>query len=153
MDMTRRQAREIAMQVLYELELSKNEPRHVFQRVVKEGALQEKDAAFVRELVFGTLGQLPHMDGIISSSSQLWNIKRLAAVDKSLLRMALYEMLYLQEIPVNVSINEAIELAKIYSGENAPKFINGILGKVAEDLVQNPDKYPQNKTKLEDDPE
>lgn len=140
--MGRRHARETAMQILYEVELGKGEPQQVFQRVVQEKELRNADRTFTRQLVFGTLEHIPVVDGIISGLSRQWSVQRLAVVDKSLLRMALYEMLYIQEIPLNVSINEAIELAKVYGGEESPKFINGILGKVAA----NPLQYIQSET-------
>jgi len=135
--MSRRQAREAAMQILYELELGKGEAEKVFQRAIREKELLERDSAFTKQLVFGTLDNIPALDGIISRLSREWDIQRLAIIDKNLLRMSLYEMMYLPEIPLNVSINEAVELAKAYGGNDSPKFINGILGKVAE----NPSLY------------
>lgn len=141
--MARRQAREAAMQILYEIEVGKGDTEQVFQRTVQNKKLNEQDSAFAKQLVFGTLNKLPALDDIISLLSRDWDIDRLAYIDKNLLRMSLYEMLYMPEIPYSVSINEAIELAKVFGGENSPKFINGILGKVAE----NPQLYIQAKTR------
>jgi N utilization substance protein B len=130
--MARRQARETALQILFEIELGGGEAENVLQRTTREKGLNGTDAAFTRQLVHGVLENIASVDDIISRLSWEWDVKRLAYVDKTLLRIALFEILYLPDVPNNVSVNEAIELAKIYGGDGSPKFINGILGRVVE---------------------
>ncbi len=134
--MARRQARETALQVLFEIELGGGEAEKVLQRTIQEKELNGTDAAFTRQIVHGVLENITSVDDIISRLSREWDVKRLAHVDKALLRIALFEILYLPDIPNNASINEAIELAKIYGGDDSPKFINGILGKVVENTSE-----------------
>ncbi|MTI84159.1 MAG: transcription antitermination factor NusB [Firmicutes bacterium] len=130
--MTRRQAREFAMQILFEIQLGNGDVEAVLERNRREKKLKETDTSFLQQLVHGVLDNISTLDDIIARLSREWDVKRLALVDKTLLRICLFEMLYLPDIPYNVSINEAIELAKVYSGDDSPKFINGILGKVVE---------------------
>lgn len=129
--MSRRGARELAMQVLYEIEISKNDVAKVLERATNIKKLSQQDYEFTKNLILGTLANLSAIDNIILRLLKDWDLKRLAYVDKNLIRMSIYEMLYIPDIPFNVTINEAIELAKIYGNDDSPRFINGILGKIA----------------------
>jgi N utilization substance protein B len=95
-------------------------------------------AIFIRSLVKGTLEHLFEIDDYIERYAIEWDLSRMANVDRNILRMGLYEMLYCQGTPLNVAINEALELAKTFSHEEAPRFINGILGKIAEEMNRDP---------------
>lgn len=135
--MSRRLARERAMQVLFQVDVGGATCEDAF-RVLDEGfgpLPQEGD--FARRIACGALDKLNHIDGIIANVSKEWNIHRMAKVDLNIMRLALYELFYCDDIPGNVSVNEAVELGKIYGGEESGRFINGILGKVLE----SPDKY------------
>jgi N utilization substance protein B len=91
---------------------------------------------FIRKLILGVLESLSVLDGTISKVSHHWSIERMARVDRNLLRLAVYEMLFCDEIPVNVTINEAIEIAKRFGGEESPGFINGILDTIAKKIEE-----------------
>jgi len=123
----------VALQVLFQIDVGQVDPEEVFRRTIEEFGAPEKALGFSRRLVFGVLEHLSAVDGVISRLSHDWDLKRMANVDKSIMRVALFEILYCDDIPDSVSVNEAIELAKIYSGEESGRFINGILGKVVED--------------------
>jgi len=134
----RRWAREIALQVLFQVDLVNAEPYRALDYLLKENTVPDDIAVFIRSLVRGTLEHLFEIDDYINRYAIEWDLSRMANVDRNILRMGLYEMLYCQGTPLNVAINEAIELAKAYSHEEAPRFINGILGKIAKDRTGDP---------------
>ncbi|MGB4503290.1 MAG: transcription antitermination factor NusB [Syntrophaceticus sp.] len=136
--MGRRWAREIALQVLFQVDLVNAEPDRALDYLLKENTVPDDIAVFIRSLVRGTLEHLFEIDDYINRYAIEWDLSRMANVDRNILRMGLYEMLYCQGTPLNVAINEAIELAKAYSHEEAPRFINGILGKIAKDRTGDP---------------
>ncbi|WP_066637572.1 transcription antitermination factor NusB [Desulfolucanica intricata] len=135
--MSRRLSRETAMQILFQVEVGKIEPNEAFQRTVTKSGFSNSMKDFTHHLVFGTLKNKEDIDKIISELSKGWRIDRIANIDKTIMRMALYEILFEEDIPLNVSVNEAIELAKVFGGEESGKFVNGILGKV----VESPEVY------------
>ena len=135
--MSRREGREIAMQILFQVEVGAIDPGEAFQRTSAETTWTETTMEFTKRLVFGTLAHLEEIDKVISEISKGWRLDRIANVDKTLIRMALYEIYYEENIPLNVSANEAIELAKLFGGDESGKFVNGIIGKV----VENPNEY------------
>lgn len=139
--MGRRQAREKALQAMFQIDVGKSDPEQALSYA--DGVeLANKDNDFARSLVFGTLEHIEVLDEVISRLSKDWQIDRMPSVDLNIMRLALFEMLHVQGIPPGASINEAVELAKKYGGEDSAKFINGILGKVAE----NPADYMVLKT-------
>ncbi|SFR02641.1 transcription antitermination factor NusB [Desulfoscipio geothermicus] len=133
--MGRRQAREAAMQVLYQVEVGRVNVEEACGYVQENLALADRDMEYTRYLVHGTIDNLPELDKTIAEYSRDWHFSRLAAVDKSILRMALFEMLYAEDIPESVAINEAVELTKVFSGKESGKFINGILGAILKKEV------------------
>ncbi|WP_031514865.1 transcription antitermination factor NusB [Desulfofalx alkaliphila] len=135
--MSRRQARETAVQVLFAMDLGKIEFEEAFNHVTDEFAISPRAKDFSKELIQGTIQKLPELDAIIKQLSRGWNFERLSYVDRNIMRLALYEIYHREEIPPAVSVNEAVELAKIYSGEEGGRFINGILGRV----VASPEKF------------
>lgn len=96
-----------------------------------EGLL-EKDGTYIRDKCENVIERLEDIDGVISETSKGWKTNRMNRADLTLLRLAVYEMFYDEDVPVKVAINEAVELAKRFGGEESPSFINGILGKIAE---------------------
>ncbi|HHY30998.1 MAG TPA: transcription antitermination factor NusB [Syntrophaceticus sp.] len=136
--MGRRWAREIALQVLFQVDLVDAEPYSALDYLLKEHTVPDDTAVFIRSLVKGTLEHLFEIDDYIERYAIEWDLSRMANVDRNILRMGLYEMLYCQGTPLNVAINEALELAKTFSHEEAPRFINGILGKIAEEMNGDP---------------
>lgn len=91
--------------------------------------------AFASELVKGVAEHAAELDELISGHAKDWTIERMPVIDRNLLRMALFEMLYLDEVPAPVAINEAVELAKIYSTEDSSRFVNGLLGSISAELA------------------
>lgn len=125
--MNRRTIREKALQALFQIDISKTNPEDAIQHVL-DG---EKKNDYLDHLVFGVVENLETIDDIIKERLEKWTIDRLATVDRNLLRLATFEMLYSKEnVPANVVINEAIEIAKVYGDEHSSRFVNGILAKV-----------------------
>ncbi|MDN4074698.1 MULTISPECIES: transcription antitermination factor NusB [Fictibacillus] len=127
--MKRRLAREKAFQSLFQIEVSDIQPEAAIAHVLEEG---EKEDEFLHSLVFGTVENKQEIDEIISNHLENWSFSRLANVEKAVLRLAVYEMQFLGDIPVNVSMNEAIELAKVFGGEESGRFVNGVLVKIVQ---------------------
>ncbi|WP_070120718.1 transcription antitermination factor NusB [Bacillus marinisedimentorum] len=129
--MKRRIAREKAIQALFQVDRSDIEPEEALEHVLEE---EEESDDFLESLVSGTLENREAIDERIKAHLQNWSLDRIGNVDRTILRMGIYEMLYIDEIPMNVTMNEAIELAKIYGDDNSSRFINGVLSKVATSL-------------------
>ena len=133
----RRKAREVALQILYGLDTQDGKLAETialfwnnFDNTSDE--MSEEVRKFADELVEGTWKNLEKIDDLISSNSENWTIGRMSRVDKSILRMAVYELLFCPDIPPKVTLNEAIDLGKIYGSENSGAFINGILDALFE---------------------
>lgn len=127
--MTRREARELAFTLLFEKTFTKDSMSDILQNAGEARDIQPDD--FALNLVQGTEQHLAELDETISAFSHSWKKERISRVALSLMRLALYEMRYEDSIPVSVSINEAVELAKKYGGEEDAAFINGVLGAIA----------------------
>ncbi|MFW5488438.1 MAG: transcription antitermination factor NusB [Desulfovibrio sp.] len=139
----RRTARQRAFQTLYGLhfEAAENQEKLFFlfskgPSLRGEGKVAQKAGEFAWELVLGVWEHSEELDETISKFSQHWKIKRIAKIELTILRLALFEMLYRPDIPLKVAINEAVEMAKSYGDENSANFINGILDAAAK-AVQN----------------
>ncbi|MCM3027727.1 transcription antitermination factor NusB [Bacillus safensis] len=130
--MKRRTAREKALQTLFQIDVSNIDPKEAITHALDE---QESDP-FFEELVFGVLEQKDKLDDMISRHLVNWKLDRIANVDRAILRLSVYEMVYQEDIPVSVSMNEAIELAKLFGDDKAPKFVNGVLSNIKNDLKQ-----------------
>jgi len=128
--MNRHLSRMISMQTLYELSFRKStEKEEVLERNISEYS-DKCEENFVRLLVDGVLKNIDNIDKTIEKSAPEWPIKQISLIDLSILRIAVYELVFKKEVPPKVAINEAIELAKQFGGENSSKFINGVLGTV-----------------------
>ncbi|MEK6732947.1 MAG: transcription antitermination factor NusB [Candidatus Omnitrophota bacterium] len=125
-------ARECALKILYRIDIAKESVDSSLKDFwSKSGGAVNKDTHdFAEVLVKGARENLKTIDEVISKHTDNWNISRMAVIDRNILRMAVYEMLYQEDIPPNVSINEAIELAKKYGDIDSGKFVNGILDKI-----------------------
>ncbi|MEK3890783.1 transcription antitermination factor NusB [Bacillus sp. FSL K6-3431] len=124
--MKRRIAREKALQAMYQIDMSEADPAEALKNVLED----ESPDPFLQKLVEGTVANLEEIDQEISKHLERWTIDRLAKVDVSILRIGAYELLYTDDVPQNVVINEAIEIAKLFGDEKSGKFVNGILSKV-----------------------
>jgi len=129
---SRRLAREKALQMLFQMDVGQNS-LEMAKLTLEETTLSPLDKSFALQLVEGTRNALGELDAYIKKHSAEWDIERLANVDKNVIRMALYEMKYLADIPFSVSINEAIELAKSFGSEDSGKFVNGILDNIQKE--------------------
>jgi len=130
---SRRAAREFALNVLYQVDVAKTPPEEALETALEYTHLEEAAAEFATALVRGTLEHIESIDQTIGRLSVGWDTQRQPAVDRNILRMAMYEMLYLDNIPFSVTINEAVELAKKFSAEESSRFINGVLGTLARE--------------------
>ena len=132
--MDRSLAREIAMKMLYAASLGGEESMsEVLEQSEQADTLSGSDKTFLENLTAGVSARREELDGIIGKYAQGWALNRLAKVDLTILRMAVYELLYMPEVPVGATINEAVELAKAYGEDKSSGFINGILGSVARE--------------------
>ena len=133
--MNRTLAREVAMKILFARSLGGEDTwEEVLEQSQARDELSEEDKTFLENEVFGVERHREELDGLIDGYAKGWNLNRLAKVDLTLLRMGLFELLYLPEVPVGAAINEAVELSKRYGEDKSYSFINGILGTAAREL-------------------
>jgi N utilization substance protein B len=126
----RHKAREYALQGLYMYEVSKASFKDIIEFEWLDGEITEESKAFAIELIDGVILNIEKLDSIIRNYSKNWKFERLSIIDKSILRLAVFEMMFKKDIPAVVTINECIELGKTFGGENSGQFINGILDAV-----------------------
>lgn len=126
----RRQTRALVMQALYESDTVEHDALEVLGERLSEIGLSRRDAEFARKLLDGIFANAAEIDKIIAEFAPGWPISQMAVVDRNILRMAIYEIMVSQETPPRVAVNEAVELAKAFGGDSAPRFINGVLGSV-----------------------
>ena len=127
----RHQARELALKVLFQLEGADDEAEEVLRYHASEGAVPDDVTNFARQLVQGVIANRERLDTILSETSEHWRLEQMAKVDRIILRIAIYEIAIDRKVPTKAAINESIELAKTFSGEEAGRFVNGVLGRVA----------------------
>ncbi|MBP7690578.1 MAG: transcription antitermination factor NusB [Anaerolineales bacterium] len=135
---SRRRAREIALQVLYELECTQHAAAEVLAERLGEKPLDPASEAFAQELVTGVLAHRTELDDQIQKHAPEWPLDQMALIDHNILRLALWEFSLGRLTPVKVAINEAVELAKEFGSESAPRFINGVLGSAAAEVAEAP---------------
>jgi N utilization substance protein B len=128
----RRKSRELALQLLYEMEVKGSDPKSVLDRSQEE--ISEEGRKFASDLLDGTFRNRKEIDDLIERHSLHWKLARMAVVDRNILRLGVYELLYLHDVPTSVILNEAIEIAKKFGTEESGAFINGILDKVAKEV-------------------
>lgn len=128
----RTRARSLALQVLYEVDIANHPPGEIFKLRLEDAPLQDDLAEFSRQIIFGILPLTSTLDHLIAKYAPEWPLDQIAAIDRNILRMALWEFAVFRETPIKVAINEAVELAKLYGSESAPRFVNGVLGALAE---------------------
>ncbi len=127
----RRKARAIAVQALYEIDAVGHKPETVLDSLLDKAGLSEENNAFVRDLVKGVLENKDKIDDNLRRFAPAWPVSQIAVIDRNILRLAILEILFDNKVPVKVSINEAVELAKNFGGDNSAKFVNGVLGSVS----------------------
>ena len=149
-------SRSIVLQSLFEWDLNaleKKEVHDVLERNVLEFAPNKTDMPFMEKLLDGVLAKQPELDLVIEKAAPEWPIDRISPVDRNILRLGLYELLFAErsEVPAKVAINEAIELAKQFGGENSSRFVNGVLGAVYKEIGE-PGKEEMSKKRKKDVP-
>ncbi len=127
----RRKARALALQALYEVDSAGHEIEEVVTHLLTKGGLSEENGAFVRGLVSGVIQNKEKIDLNIQNFAPAWPIEQIPVVDRNILRLAIFEILLDNKVPVKVAINEAVELAKTFGGDNSSRFVNGVLGSVS----------------------
>jgi transcription antitermination factor NusB len=128
----RTKAREAALQILYQIDITKGDIKACLEDFWKnrEGDIEASIREFAESLIFGVNDHKAEIDKVIGDSAENWQLNRMAVVDRNILRMTTYELLYREDIPPKVSINEAIDIAKKYGDRDSGKFVNGILDKI-----------------------
>jgi len=126
----RRQARMIALQTLYEYDIAHHNVAEVLQRHAEDQKVSPRVVAYADELVQGVLAHLDQLDETIQGTAHEWPLAQMARIDKNVLRLAIYEILYNNAVPAKAAINEAVELAKTFGSETSSRFVNGVLGTI-----------------------
>ncbi|MFC1995529.1 transcription antitermination factor NusB [Chloroflexota bacterium] len=131
----RRKARMLTLQVLYEVDSVGHEVEEAMAYLLAQSGLSGENAAFTHDLVSGVIQNKEKIDYSIQSFAPAWPIGQIPVVDRNILRLAIFEILHDNKVPVKVVINEAVELAKAFGSDNSSKFINGVLGSVSDHAV------------------
>jgi len=135
----RRRARAIALQALYEIDAVGHNIEETLTNLLANENLSEENAAFVRELVMGVIKNRQQIEQNISKFAPAWPVEQIPVIDRNILKLAIFEILLDNRVPVKVAINEAVELAKTFGGDNSARFVNGVLGSVSA-LASRQDK-------------
>ncbi len=133
----RRKAREIAVQILYRMDINPCALEKAWDELESCGEIPVDNQDFTHRLLQGTMEKLPEIDKLISNASIKWDISRMAVVDRNILRLATFELLSKEDVPARVVLNEAIELAKNFGGEESGTFVNGVLDRIRVDIGRN----------------
>ncbi len=145
----RREGRELALQILYALDLNPMMMQETLQLFRENSRAVEQVRDFAEELVTGVMANRDMIDKRIAGTSKNWSITRMAKVDLNILRLAVYELTFLGDIPRNVTINEAIEVAKKFGTEDSPAFVNGMLDEIASIIEKGESKRQTDKAAVE----
>jgi transcription antitermination protein NusB len=132
----RRKAREAALQALYEVDLTEHPSEGAISAVLDDLKLTGEAADFARKLVNGVVNNKSRIDDRIREFASAWPLDQMAVVDRNILRLAIYELLIDNEVPVKAAINEAVELAKSFGSDSSPRFVNGVLSSVSHLAVR-----------------
>ena len=127
----RRRARSIALQGLYELDFTQHSPEYALGCRLKDYPLPESATSFVFHLVEGVVDHAADLDHVMAELAPEWPVDQIAVIDRNILRIAIFELLFDPDTPPKVAINEAVELAKMYGSDSSPRFVNGVLGSVS----------------------
>jgi N utilization substance protein B len=131
----RTKARSIALQALFEIDLTNHLPGTVLEKRLEDNPLTEDElTAFVIEIIQGVIKYRSNLDDLITDYAPDWPLDQVASIDRNILRMSLWEMALHTDTPIKVAINEAVELSKAYGSESTPRFVNGVLGSLADQI-------------------
>ena len=137
---SRRRARRSALQILYELDSTSHDPDEVLSRLVYEESIDDDTYAFISELVKGVIAHVHNIDSVLAKHAPAFPVNQMATIDRNILRIALYELMYTDDTPVKVCISEAVELAKYFAADPTRKLVNGVLGAVASKEIDSTDE-------------
>ena len=135
----RTRARSIALQALYEIDITGHPPALVIEERLSETPLEDNLSDFARKIVFGIQPLIYELDQLIAKHAPEWPLDKVATIDRNIMRIALWEIAVSNQTPLKVAINEAVELGKIFGSESTPRFVNGVLGSLAlhyNDIIQ-----------------
>lgn len=132
----RRKSRELVLQVLYQLEIGRQDPHQAIAQLREHFSEKEENDDFSERFVLGVLEHGKEIDRLLEQCSENWRLDRMTVIDRAILRMATFELLYCEEIPPKVALNEAIDLGKRYGSEGSGSFINGILDQILNEAVR-----------------
>jgi len=132
----RRSARELVLSALFQIDLAHVSPDEAVSIVSNADRYADETLCFARELVLGSSRHLSKIDSVIERHARGWSLDRMANIDRNILRLALYEVLYRTDIPPSVTVDEAVELAKKFSTAESGRFVNGVLGNVVRNLEE-----------------
>ena len=132
--MTRRELRENTFIMLFHKEFHDTDElqEQIELYFEKKASISEKDSFYISDRVFDIISKLNDIDADINEAAEGWDVSRMSKIDLTIMRLAYYEMCFDETVPLQVAINEAVEIAKLYGGDNSPSFINGVLGKLAK---------------------
>ena len=128
---SRTKVRSIALQVLYEVDITGHAPGLVLEQRLAEEPIEESQVEFLKEIVFGISPIVAELDDFIAQQAPEWPLDQVATIDRNIIRVALWEFAVSASTPIKVAINEAIELAKLFGSDSTPRFVNGVLGSLA----------------------
>ncbi len=128
---SRTRARSVALQALYEIDIAGHPPEIVWQQRVQDSSLEKNLAEFAHEIILGVWPIAKILDTFLAEHAPEWPLDQVAIIDRNILRIALWEIAVYRKTPVKVAINEAVELAKVFGSDSTPRFVNGVLGSLA----------------------
>jgi len=140
---SRRRARQSALQILYELDSTRHDPDAVLSRLLYEESVDDESFEFISSLVKGVLTHFRDLDSVLARYAPAFPVDQMATIDRNILRIALYELMYTDDTPVKVCINEAVELSKEFGADATRKLVNGVLGAVASKEIDSGDESAQ----------
>ena len=143
----RTRARGIALQALYELDITDHPVGTVLTARMSETDLQDDLIEFFRLIVLGVFPLRKELDSVIADHAPDWPLDQVAVIDRNILRIALWEFAVADDIPLKVAINEAVELAKLYGSDSAPRFVNRVLGSLADRYTEIVQSFQQHRDK------
>ena len=126
-----RKARALALQTLYEVDSVGHDMEETLAHLLSDAGLPEESITFIRELVSGVIHNQQEIDQRIKQFAPAWPLEQIPVIDRNILRLAIFEVLFDNKMPVKVAINEAVELAKSFGSDNSARFVNGVLGSIS----------------------
>jgi len=133
----RRDARIVALQALFESDSSGHDPEAALNWIAGEQVLPDQAISYAQELIRGVVKNSAWIDSIIKDHAPNWPVEQLSAVDRNILRVAIFEIMIENRVPLKAAINEAVELAKTFGSQNSSKFVNGVLGAISQEKINS----------------